>query len=295
VHGRSKAKVDEALAGLRDELPGAELDGVSFDLGSLAGVRRGAEAIARLAPQLHVLVNNAGIFANERVVNDDGVEMTFAVNYLGPFLLTELLAPRMIESAAGGAPSRVIDVSSVAHTRGRIHLDDLQLERSWTGYAAYAQSKLANVMHAISLAERNDPKQLVAYSLHPGVVGTKLLRQGFGPVQGLTVETGARTSIRLAGGPRGHRARRAVGRVGQAREALTWPLAATTTATPSRRCARGSVGRAGAACRRRSCRSASRRSPISPRSAAPTRSRSSPRPRATIRTAPIGSTISVTR
>jgi NAD(P)-dependent dehydrogenase (short-subunit alcohol dehydrogenase family) len=198
VHGRSKAKVDAALDALRADLPGADLEGVSFDIGSIAGVRRGVEQLDKVAPELHVLVNNAGIFATERVVNEDGIEMTFAVNYLGAFALTERLAPRLVASAAGGPPSRVIDVSSVAHTRGRIHLDDLQLARSWTGYAAYAQSKLALVMHALSLAERHDAKQLVAYSLHPGVVGTKLLRQGFGPIQGTSVETGARTSIRLA-------------------------------------------------------------------------------------------------
>ena len=98
--------------------------------------------------------------------------------------------------------SRVIDVSSVAHTRGRIHVEDLQLAGSWTAYAAYAQSKLANVMHAMSLAEKHDPATLVAYSLHPGVIATKLLRQGFGPVQGATVEAGAKTSVRLAGGSR---------------------------------------------------------------------------------------------
>jgi NAD(P)-dependent dehydrogenase (short-subunit alcohol dehydrogenase family) len=199
IHGRSKAKVDSALAALRDELPGGDLDGVSFDLGTVAGVRRGVEQILKLAPQLHVLVNNAGIFASERVMTEDGVEATFAVNYLGPFVLTELLMPRLLESAAGGAPSRVICVASVAHSRGRIHLDDLSLSSAWTSYAAYAQSKLANVMHAISLGERRDPKQLVAYSLHPGVVNTKLLRQGFGPVQGLTPEAGAKTSVMLAG------------------------------------------------------------------------------------------------
>ncbi|HUJ57725.1 MAG TPA: SDR family NAD(P)-dependent oxidoreductase [Kofleriaceae bacterium] len=197
VHGRSKAKVEAALAGLRDELPGAELDGVAFDLGRLADVRRGAEAVLAAAPELHVLVNNAGIFATERAVTADGIEMTLAVNYVGPFLLTELLAPRL-EQSASEAPSRVICVASVAHTRGRIHLDDLQLASGWTGYAAYAQSKLANVMHALSLAERHDPGRLVAYSLHPGVIGTKLLRQGFGPVQGASVEAGARTSVRLA-------------------------------------------------------------------------------------------------
>src|SRR6266550_1029094 len=99
VHGRSKAKVDAALAALRGELPGAELDGVAFDLGTVAGVRRGVEQVLKLAPQLHVLVNNAGIFANERVMTEDGVEATFAVNYLGPFVLTELLMPRLLESA----------------------------------------------------------------------------------------------------------------------------------------------------------------------------------------------------
>ena len=198
IHGRSKTKVDQALAALREELPGAELEGVAFDLGTLAGVRRGAEAVLAAAPELHVLVNNAGIFASERVLNEDQVEATFAVNYLGPFLLTELLKARL-EASATQAPSRVINVASVAHTRGRIHIHDLQLGSSWTGYAAYAQSKLANVMHALSLAERHDAGKLVAYSIHPGVVQTKLLRQGFGPVQGAPVAHGARTSVMLAG------------------------------------------------------------------------------------------------
>lgn len=198
VHGRSKAKVDLTLAELSAALPGAELEGVAFDVGSLAAVRRGAEQILTRIPELHVLVNNAGIFADERVVSEDGHELTFAVNYLGPFLLTELLAPRL-EASATEAPSRVIDVASIAHTRGRIHLDDLALARGWTGYAAYAMSKLALVMHAITLAERRDPKRLVAYSVHPGVVGTKLLRQGFGPVGGASTELGAKSIVRLAG------------------------------------------------------------------------------------------------
>ena len=200
LHGRSKNKVDAAVAALKDELPGAQLDGVAFDVGTFAGVRRGAAAVLELAPKLHVLVNNAGIFATERVLNSDGIETTLAVNYLGPFLLTELLGPRLTESAEGGPASRVINIASVAHTRGRIHFDDLQLANSWTGYAAYAQSKLAQVMHAMTLADRHEPSKLLAYSLHPGVVGTKLLRQGFGPVQGMTPDKGAATSVMLASG-----------------------------------------------------------------------------------------------
>jgi NAD(P)-dependent dehydrogenase (short-subunit alcohol dehydrogenase family) len=177
LHGRTKLKVD---------------------LASQSAVRRGAEQILARVPALHVLINNAGIFADERVITDDGVELTFAVNYLAPFLLTELLAPRL-EASATTVPSRVINMSSIAHTRGRIHIDDLTLANGWTGYAAYAMAKLANVMHAISLAEKHAPSALVAYAVHPGVIQTKLLRQGFGPVAGAAVETGARTSVRLAG------------------------------------------------------------------------------------------------
>jgi len=199
VHGRSKVNVDNTLGKLRDELPGAELDGVAFDLGSQASVRKGAAEILERFTDVHVLINNAGIFANERVTTEDGIEMTLAVNYLGPFLLTELLTPRL-RDAAEDAPSRVIDVASIAHTRGRIHLDDLQLKNGWTGYGAYAQTKLANVMHALSLAEIHRADEIVAYSLHPGVVDTKLLRLGFGPVQGASVDAGAKTAVMLAGG-----------------------------------------------------------------------------------------------
>ena len=198
VHGRSKLKVDATLAQLAGELPGAELEGVAFDIGRREAVKNGAAQILERVPRLHVLVNNAGIFANERSVTDDGEELTMAVNYFGPWLLTQLLLPRLLESASA-APSRVINVSSIAHARGRIHLNDLTLANAWTGYAAYAQSKLAQVMHAITLAERQPHDRLVAYSLHPGVISTKLLRQGFGPVAGGSPDAGAKTSIMLAG------------------------------------------------------------------------------------------------
>lgn len=197
VHGRNRPRVDAALGHLRAELPDADVDGVSFDLGTVASVRRGAQLVLDKVSALDALVNNAGIFATERVVTADGVETTFAVNYLGPFLLTALLTPALY-AAGGGA--RVIDVSSVAHARGRIHLDDLTLEAGWSGYAAYAQSKLAQVMHALTLAERHPVDKLAAFSLHPGVIQTKLLRQGFGPIAGGSVDAGARTSIALASG-----------------------------------------------------------------------------------------------
>lgn len=197
VHGRSKATVDATLGEFARELPATNLEGVSFDLGSLAAVRKGAAHLLERLPALHVVIHNAGIFADERTLSSDRIELTFAVNYVAPWLLSELLAPRLIASAVA-APSRIISVSSVAHTRGRIHFEDVSLGRNWTGYAAYAQSKLAQVMHALSLAERHDPTKLVAYSLHPGVIGTKLLRRGFGPIAGGSVSSGARCSVRLA-------------------------------------------------------------------------------------------------
>src|SRR4051812_763645 len=95
VHGRSKPKVDAAIAQLSAELPGATLEGVSFDLASPTAIRKGAAQVLERIPELHVLVNNAGIFASERTLTEDGIELTFAVNHLGHFLLTELLAPRL--------------------------------------------------------------------------------------------------------------------------------------------------------------------------------------------------------
>ncbi|MBE7450408.1 MAG: SDR family oxidoreductase [Kofleriaceae bacterium] len=194
VHGRSRPRVDRAIAELSAEVPGAQLDGVSFDLGSLASVRKGAAEVAARAPALHVLVNNAGIFAAERGLTGDGIETTLAVNHVGPYLLTHLLTPQL----EAGAPARVIILSSIAHTRGRIHMDDLMLERAYSGYAAYAQSKLANVMHALDLAARHDPARIAVYCLHPGVISTKLLREGFGPVRGASTAQGAAMAIQLA-------------------------------------------------------------------------------------------------
>jgi len=197
LHGRNRPRVDAALAALRAAAPEAELSSISFDLGTLASVRRGVATLLERVSLLDVLVNNAGIFASERVITDDGVEATFAVNQLGPFLLTALVTPALL-AAGGGA--RVINVSSVAHLRGQIHLDDLSLATGWTAYGAYAQSKLAQVMHAITLSERHGSQRLAAYSVHPGVIQTKLLRQGFGPLAGGSVEDGARTPAALASG-----------------------------------------------------------------------------------------------
>lgn len=194
VHGRNKPRVDAAVAALSAAVPTGHVEGISFDLGSMTAVRNGAAALLARLPRIDVLINNAGIFANERTVTADKMETTFAVNYAAPWLLTELLLPRILLAPR----PTVINVASIAHGRGRIHLDDLSLATNFTGYAAYAQSKLANVMHALELAAAHPA--LHAFSLHPGVIGTKLLREGFGPVRGADTATGARTSIELTTG-----------------------------------------------------------------------------------------------
>ncbi len=198
VHGRSAERVRAACEEVRRAVaPGpARVDGVTFDLASLEAVRAGALELLREQPALHVLINNAGTFAHQRRLTVDGLERTFAVNHLAPFLLTHLLLPRLTEAGA----ARVVNVSSVAHGQGRLDLDDPSMARGYDGYVAYATSKLANILHANALATRHAPARLTANSLHPGVITTKLLREGF-DMAGDSLERGARTSVKLASDP----------------------------------------------------------------------------------------------
>ena len=196
LHGRHIARGQAAVAELRQAAGHERIDFLPADLSSMRQVRELAAAVQTRYPQLHVLINNAGVFMNERQVTEDGFEMTFAVNHLAPFLLTNLLLDKIKQSA----PARIITVSSVAHQRGQIDFNDLQGARAFGGYKAYAQSKLANVLFTYELAARTADARVTANCLHPGVIGTKLLQTGFG-IGGATPEMGARTSIFLASSP----------------------------------------------------------------------------------------------
>ncbi len=183
---------------------------VVFDLADLDSVRRGAAEILEQAPRLDVLVNNAGLVLSEREVTVDGYEATFAINHLGPFLLTNLLLDRIRASA----PARVVTVASTAHTSARkgIPFDDLQSTRRYGGMRVYGQSKLANILFTLELARRLEGSGATANSLHPGTVrtgygadgdtrgflafGIKLASPFF-----LTPAKGARTSVYLASSP----------------------------------------------------------------------------------------------
>jgi retinol dehydrogenase-14 len=185
------------------EKVGTTPDVISSDLSSQASIQHAAAELAQRYPQLHVLINNAGIITRRRELTVDGLEMQFAVNHLAYFLLTNLLLDRL----RAGAPSRIINVSSGAHAGASIDFDDLQGERGYSANRAYSQSKLANILFTYELARRLAGTGVTANCLHPGVIATKLLADYMGvPVAGGALartfgakpEDGAATSIYLA-------------------------------------------------------------------------------------------------
>ena len=168
ITGRDQARTEAAAAGIRVAPGSPAVDAFAADMAVRAGVRRLAAQVLGTYPRLDVLVNNVGGFWSHRHVTADGLERTFALNHLAPFLLTNLLLDRLTESA----PARIVTVSSGAHAGGRIDFDDLQGERSYSGQRAYSQSKLANVMFTYELARRLEGTGVTATVLHPGVVRT---------------------------------------------------------------------------------------------------------------------------
>jgi NAD(P)-dependent dehydrogenase (short-subunit alcohol dehydrogenase family) len=196
VHGREERRSSEAAHWIRRQGTTGQVHAVAGDLSSLAAVRRCAAEVGERWARLDVLINNAGVYMNERSLSADGYEMTFAVNHLAHFLLTHLL----LEQLTGNSPARIITVSSVAHQRGSLEFSNLQGEKRFSPYGAYAASKLANVLFTVELAERLAGAGVTANALHPGVVDTKLLRKGF-DIPGDSVEDGASTSVYLAVSP----------------------------------------------------------------------------------------------
>lgn len=179
---------------------------VTADLASQASIREAAGELRRLYPHLHVLVNNAALITHRRQRTGDGLEMQFAVNHLAYFLLTSLL----LDQLRAGAPSRIINVSSAAHSGAQLDFDDLQGERRYDGTRAYSQTKLANILFTYELARRLQGTGVTANCLHPGVIGTRLLSDYMGvPIAGralartfgASAEKGAETSIYLASSP----------------------------------------------------------------------------------------------
>jgi retinol dehydrogenase 14 len=206
ITGRDPART-EAAAGEIHAAGGGQVDAFVADLSSQSEVRRLAGEVLQRLSRIDVLVNNAGGYWNTRHITVDGLEHTFALNHLAPFLLTHLLLDRLTHSA----PARVVTVSSHAHADGRIDFDDLQGERSYSGARAYNQSKLANVLFTYELARKLQDTSVTANVLHPGVVNTSFGADDPAGVQRLlipfmrpfmkTPAQGAATPIHLASEP----------------------------------------------------------------------------------------------
>ncbi|MEZ5376198.1 MAG: SDR family NAD(P)-dependent oxidoreductase [Acidimicrobiales bacterium] len=189
---------------------GSLVSPAELDLSSLAGVRAFAADHLKKHDRLDVLINNAGTMAGKRRTTGDGFEWTLAVNHLGPFLLTNLLTPLLVDSA----PARVIIVSSENHrgAKGGLNFDDLQMTEGYTPSKAYASSKLANILFTAEVDRRLGPQGVMARTLHPGVVATNF-GKGPGSPRWMGVamtmlkpflaspEKGAATSVHLATAP----------------------------------------------------------------------------------------------
>ena len=176
---RNPAKAEAALNRLKAEIPGAKAELAALDLSDMKSVRAFGAAFSGRGVPLDLLINNAGVMAPlTRKVSPDGFELQMATNHLGHFLLTSLLLP-----ALKRAPSpRVVTVASIAHRRGRMNFDDLQSERSYSPFASYAQTKLANLLFAFELQRRADKAglKLLSVAAHPGVAMTSLVENGIG-------------------------------------------------------------------------------------------------------------------
>jgi retinol dehydrogenase 14 len=206
ITGRDRGRTEDAASEIR-LAGGRDVDVFVADLSSQAQVRRLASEVLEGLSRIDVLVNNVGGYWSTRHITADGLERTFALNHLAPFLLTNLLLARLERSA----PARVVTVASNAHTTGGVDFDDLQGMRSYSGGRAYSQSKLANVLFTYQLAGRLRGSAVTANVLHPGVVRTSFGAEDPARIQRLLVPLlrlvmkspaqGAATSIHLASAP----------------------------------------------------------------------------------------------
>ncbi|GHO55714.1 SDR family oxidoreductase [Ktedonobacter robiniae] len=201
---RNRAKGQAAQAEIKAESSNDQVDLIIADLSLLSEVRRAASSFKQKYTQLHVLIHNAGTINGERKVTPDGLEDTFATNYLAPFLLTELL----LDVLKASAPARIVNVSSSGHTTGNIDFEDLQGVHRYSFMKAYTQSKLAQIYFTYELAAQLKGSGVTVNALHPGLVssdfnkGTKGLAHFIGEVvyffRGITVEKGAQTTLYVA-------------------------------------------------------------------------------------------------
>ena len=196
VHGRNATRCEATRDEIHQATGNSRVDYFVADLSSQKQVRQLAAEISARYDRLHVLINNAGVILLNRQMTEDGLETSFAVNHLAPFLLTHLLLDLLKKSA----PARIVTVSSTVHYDGQIDFKNLQGERRYNGVVAYKAAKLGNVLFTLELAERLKGTGVTANCLHPGIVTTKLLDTGWGWT-GVSLAQGAALSVYLASSP----------------------------------------------------------------------------------------------
>src|SRR5260370_15437354 len=203
---RNRAKGEAAQAEIKAATGNEQLDLIVADLVSKTDVRRAAAEFQQRYSQLHVLIHNAGAVYSERKGTPDGLESTFALNHLAPFLLTELL----LDTLKASAPARVVNVSSMAHANGKIDFEDLQGEKKYGPWKAYGQSKLAMILATYELASQLKDPCVTINALHPAVTSSNFdsglngfIRWGWKLMTPFLsmLEQGAKTTLYLATSP----------------------------------------------------------------------------------------------
>ena len=205
--GRNATKTTQLVEEIRAASGNPNVDSLLADLSSQQDIRRLAAEFRNQYSHLHVLLNNAGATFTTRQLSVNGIEMTFALNHLAYFLLTNLL----LDILKASAPARIINVSSDAHSGGKIDFDNLQGERSYSGFGPYGNSKLANILFTTELARRLQGTGVTVNALHPGLTSTGFGKNNPGllmkimgaviPLIARSPEKGAETSIYLASSP----------------------------------------------------------------------------------------------
>jgi NAD(P)-dependent dehydrogenase (short-subunit alcohol dehydrogenase family) len=204
---RSRARGEETLAKLKAAAPGGRAYAFYADLSSISEMKRVAAEIAASESRIDVLINNAGALFNRREVSVDGLEMTFATNHMAYFVVTNGLLDTLL--ATPGA--RIVSTASDAHKGAKLDFDDLQSEKSYSGFGVYGKSKLCNILFTRELARVIDGSGVTANCLHPGFVATRFgdnsggvmsyLIRAAKPLGGLSPEKGAETIVYLASSP----------------------------------------------------------------------------------------------
>jgi NAD(P)-dependent dehydrogenase (short-subunit alcohol dehydrogenase family) len=201
---RDRARGEETLKHLHAIAPGPVHAVHYADLSRISEMKRVAAEIVAAEPKIDVLINNAGALFNSRKVSEDGLEMTFALNHMSYFVMSNLLRARM------GAGARIVSTASDAHAGAKLNFDDLQSERGYSGFGVYGRSKLCNILFTREMARRLEGTGVTANCLHPGFVATRFGDQSGGIVSfavriaknfALTPEQGAQTIVYLASSP----------------------------------------------------------------------------------------------